>query len=415
MTGYFEGLEHPFVAAFDLCSPSTPVEQQFAAAFGLRSPSTSVISTKAPGLPGFQPNADHRHETISSAGAKFSQESEYGTNSFAGFQQSHNTGFQPMRHIAFEPTAPKVKFIPRMVAGQPEKSGWSIPSIQRNFLGETEACRASSAAAGCSPEASDVKNSGAGFQPIFEPASRTKIDMQEAKKEVDLQHYDRWVRKKCKALYTKRYRATLAGKVKTRLAQQRYRATHKGKYMNRLAGQRYRATKAINLMKSDQNSRHYQKANHPRELHQSLNGSVKKTLIEASSKDIAREPAFKPTYLCMSGEIRWLSQSLTWELDLINPRVPLVQYLREHDLTLTIPDGLSKDDFEKAQVTTLLTAATVWNALDTSERFRVRLPDINLSKFRIKISEKSGLAKLEYDHQSDEDEESTTASSQSSR
>jgi len=185
--------------------------------------------------------------------------------------------------------------------------------------------------------------------------------------------------------------------------------------MNRLAGQRYRATKAVNLMKSDQNSRHYQKANHPRELHQSLNGSVNKTLIEASSQDIAREPASKPSSLCVSGKIIWLSQSLTWEIDLINPRVPLVQYLREHDLTLTIPDGLSKDEFERAKTATFINAANVWNALDTSERHRIRLP-ANIEIYQIKIPDLSGLAKMQHDSQSDdEDEESTTASSQSSR
>ena len=88
-----------------------------------------------------------------------------------------------------------------------------------------------------------------------------------------------------------------------------------------------------------------------------------------------------------------------------------MHYLRAHDLTLTIPEGLSKDDFEKAKATTYSTAVKVWNALDASNRQRIRLP-AKMDEDTINIPEQSELAKMQHDSQSDEDKESTTASSQ---
>ena len=109
---------------------------------------------------------------------------------FAGFQPSVDIGFQPKEHSAFEPATPKkqgkceattaVKSIPRRVAGQPEKSGLSILQLLE------VPGKASSAAAGCSPEANDAKNSGAGFQPSvdtgFQPKEHSGIEPAPPKK-----------------------------------------------------------------------------------------------------------------------------------------------------------------------------------------------------------------------------------------
>ena len=67
-------------------------------------------------------------------------------------------------------------------------------------------------------------------------------------------------------------------------------------------------------------------------------------------------------------------------------------------MTLSIAEGLNKDEFEKARDKAFLTAVDVWNALDTSNRPRIRLP-AKVDEDTINIPEQSGLVK-----QSDEDE-----------
>ena len=59
---------------------------------------------------------------------------------------------------------------------------------------------------------------------------------------------------------------------------------------------------------------------------------------------------------------------------MINPPELLVDYLTAHNLTLTIAEGLNKDEFHKARTQTYITAVKLWNALDRSNRLRIRLP-----------------------------------------
>ena len=65
---------------------------------------------------------------------------------------------------------------------------------------------------------------------------------------------------------------------------------------------------------------------------------------------------------------------MIWTVNLIEPKVPVDQYLAEHNLTLTIADSLNKPNFQKAMIQTYITAVKVWNALDTINRPRIRLP-----------------------------------------
>jgi len=166
----------------------------------LHSPNRLVITTHAHGLTGFQPNAGDRQEKNSSAGAELLPECKYSINASAGFQPSADTGFLPKEGSVFEPAAPKrkrkyqpiaVKSISRRAAWQPEKHAWSIQSIQRNFMGEAVAGKASSAAAGWSPEANGAKNSVRASRQVLTLASRQRSAVysskqQESKREIAL-------------------------------------------------------------------------------------------------------------------------------------------------------------------------------------------------------------------------------------
>ena len=57
-----------------------------------------------------------------------------------------------------------------------------------------------------------------------------------------------------------------------------------------------------------------------------------------------------------------------------NPPVPLADYLTVHNLTLAMADEANPDDYEKERTQLYMTAVKVWNALDTSNRRRIRLP-----------------------------------------
>ena len=59
---------------------------------------------------------------------------------------------------------------------------------------------------------------------------------------------------------------------------------------------------------------------------------------------------------------------------MINPPELLVDYLTAQNLPLTIAEGLNKEEFHEARTQTYITAVKVWNALDTSNRRRIRLP-----------------------------------------
>ena len=57
-----------------------------------------------------------------------------------------------------------------------------------------------------------------------------------------------------------------------------------------------------------------------------------------------------------------------------NPPVPLADYLTVHNLTLAMADEGNRVDYEKERTQLYITAIKVWNALDTSNRRRIRLP-----------------------------------------
>ena len=127
------------------------------------------------------------------------------------------------------------------------------------------------------------------------------------------------------------------------------------------------------------NKRCHEMTKHLRKFRHSGKEPAKKIRIEASSQDVDREPSSKPIFCAAPSrgkrnKIFWHHLSLTWKLFLIRPKVLLVDYIHEHDLSLSIPLGLNKDQFEKAKVATYITAVKVWNALDTSNRLRIRLP-----------------------------------------
>ena len=52
----------------------------------------------------------------------------------------------------------------------------------------------------------------------------------------------------------------------------------------------------------------------------------------------------------------------------------LGDYLRRESLSLHVPPGLSRAAYEEARRETFLAAIRTWNALDRSDRFRIRLP-----------------------------------------
>ena len=121
-----------------------------------------------------------------------------------------------------------------------------------------------------------------------------------------------------------------------RLARQRYLATPRAKELNRLKYQRHR-----------------ERAKHLRKFLRSDKEPAKRIRIEASSQDIDREPSSEPISFTaptgVPGKIFWAFRSLTWELCVVAPRVQLVHYLREQNLTLSIAEDLNGDEFEKAK------------------------------------------------------------------
>ena len=56
-----------------------------------------------------------------------------------------------------------------------------------------------------------------------------------------------------------------------------------------------------------------------------------------------------------------------------DPKQDLSEYLAENDLTLTVGVGLDKSSFAKARSATYITAIKVWNALDSSTKYRIKL------------------------------------------
>ena len=316
----------------------------FDVAFLLHSPNRLDITTHAHGLTGFQPNAGDRQEKNSSAGAEFFPECKYSINASAGFQPSVDTGFQPKEGSVFEPAAPKrkrkyqpiaVKSISRRAAWPPEKHARSIQSIQRNFMGEAVAGKASSAAAGWSPEANGAKNSGAGFQAsvdigfppkersLCEQAARIKErnriasqrrmkipEVREMKCIVEQQRYQRPEVKERRRLSNQRYnarpevkewrrirgqilRAAQRGKELKHLSNKRYRADPRKQKMEQLRRKRYLATPSAKELKRLTDHLYYERKKHVPKFPRSGQEPGKKIRIKASSQEIDRKPSSK--------------------------------------------------------------------------------------------------------------------------
>ena len=117
---------------------------------------------------------------------------------------------------------------------------------------------------------------------------------------------------------------------------------------------------------------------HLRKFRPSDKEPAKKIRIEASSQDIDGEQSSKPICFTAPPAIRnkltWHAPSATWQLHLIKPPVPLADYLTRHNLTLAMADEGNPYDYEKERTQLYITAVKVWNALDTSNRRRIRLP-----------------------------------------
>ena len=68
-----------------------------------------------------------------------------------------------------------------------------------------------------------------------------------------------------------------------------------------------------------------------------------------------------------------------------DPKQNLRDYLADNGLTLTGGEGLDECSKAKETYTTYITACKVWNALDSSRRFRIKLHKLHR---RMKVGEK---------------------------
>jgi len=126
----------------------------------------------------------------------------------------------------------------------------------------------------------------------------------------------------------------------------------------------YRATAHGMEVRSLHNKRRYQDTKQLRKYRRSGTEPDRKFNYEAQCRDP----------LDIDHKITWDYRSATWRLHLTNPPVPLEDYLTVHNLTLAMADEGNPDDYEKERTQLYMTAVKVWNALDTSNRRRIRLP-----------------------------------------
>ena len=77
----------------------------------------------------------------------------------------------------------------------------------------------------------------------------------------------------------------------------------------------------------------------------------------------------------VKNKIKWWGPSRSWLLTFKNndPN-SLKDYLERNKMTLRVPDGLTKDAFEKARHEAFLNAVKAWNDLDESRRPRIKVP-----------------------------------------
>ena len=75
-----------------------------------------------------------------------------------------------------------------------------------------------------------------------------------------------------------------------------------------------------------------------------------------------------------------------------DPRQDLRHYLQENGFTLTVGVGLRKSSAAEARYATYITACKVWNALDSSKKYRIKLRD-EAHVETINIPEQAGVVK----------------------
>ena len=113
-----------------------------------------------------------------------------------------------------------------------------------------------------------------------------------------------------------------------------------------------------------------------RELVAEIEGALRN---EASSQDSQASPSSAQphwnyrSYGDIRGKVTWNRASRGWKLHMSDPKQDLSEHLEENDLTLTVGVGLDKSSFAKARSATYITAIKVWNALDSSTKYRIKL------------------------------------------
>ena len=113
-----------------------------------------------------------------------------------------------------------------------------------------------------------------------------------------------------------------------------------------------------------------------RELVREIEGALRN---EASSQDSEASPSSAQphsNYRCngdIRGKVKWNKSTRCWKLHMEDPKQDLREYLAEKDLTLTVGVGLDKRSIAKARSATYITAIKVWNALDSSTKYRIKL------------------------------------------
>ena len=92
-----------------------------------------------------------------------------------------------------------------------------------------------------------------------------------------------------------------------------------------------------------------------------------------------------------------------------DPKQDLRAYLAEKELTLTVGVGLDKRSIAKARSATYITACSVWNALDSSKKYRIKLRDEPHVE-TINIPEQAGVVKtMQFSESESEESEQQSA------
>ena len=106
---------------------------------------------------------------------------------------------------------------------------------------------------------------------------------------------------------------------------------------------------------------------------------IRNTVAQASSQDSEASPSSAQphwnyrSYGDIRGKVTWNRASRCWKLHMEDPKQDLSEYLAENDLTLTVGVGLRKSETQEERYKTYITACKVWNALDSSNKYRIKL------------------------------------------